>query len=125
MTTIDRPSRFLMWARDTFGDIALDPRERAMRFAEEAVELAHACNIDEVVMQAIVRRVYSRLPGEVPKELGQALVTLELLAKAINVNADDEATKEFYRVQAIPKEEWSRRHKAKSDIGIATPESPT
>jgi hypothetical protein len=40
---IDRPSRFLMWAHETFGNVALDPRERALRFTEEAVELAHGC----------------------------------------------------------------------------------
>lgn len=118
-TQIDRPARFLMWAHDTFGPVALNPRERAMRFTEEAVELAHACLIDEETMLAIVKRVWSRLPGEVPKEIGQALVTLELLAKVIDVDADAEATQEFYRVQSIPKEEWAKRHGAKVALGIA------
>lgn len=117
---IDRPSRFLMWARDTFGDIALDPRERALRFVEEAIELAHASDIDHVTLQAIVKRVWSRPPGDVSKELGQALATLELLAKATGIDADAEATKEFYRVQSIPKAEWDRRHSAKVKLGIAT-----
>jgi NTP pyrophosphatase (non-canonical NTP hydrolase) len=118
-TQIDRPSRFLDWAHQTFGDIALDPRERAMRFVEEAVELAHAMEVPPDAMRAITMRVYSRPAGDVLKEIGQALATLELLAKAIKVDADAEATKEFYRVQSIPKEEWAKRHGAKVALGIA------
>lgn len=117
--SIDRPSRFLMWARETFGDVALDPRERTMRFVEEALELAHASDVDHVTLQAIIKRVWARPAGDVPKEMGQALATLELLAKATGIDADAEATKEFYRVQSIPKEEWAKRHGAKVALGIA------
>ena len=119
-TQIDRPGRFLAWARETFGEIALDPRERTLRFVEEAIELAHASDVDHVTLQAIIKRVYARPAGGVPKEMGQALATLELLAKATGIDADAEATKEFYRVQSIPKDEWERRHSAKVAIGIAS-----
>lgn len=118
-TSFDRPSRFLQWAHETFGDIALDPKERAMRFLEEAVELAHAVGVDAITSTNIVGRVYQRPAGGIPREVGQSLVTLELLAKAINVDAEREANEEFFRVQRIPKEEWARRHGAKVAIGIA------
>ncbi len=117
--SIDRPSRFLQWAVNTFGPIALDPRERAMRFVEEAIELAHAADVDHITLQVIVKRVFARPPGTLAKEVGQSLATLELFAKAAGVNADDEAQEEFYRVQSIPKEEWERRHQAKVAIGMA------
>lgn len=118
-TQIDRPARFLMWAHDTFGDIALDPRERTMLFLEEAIELAHAMGVPPETFSAVFSRVYSRPAGDVPKELGQSLATLELLAKTMGIDADAEATREFNRVQAIPKEEWARRHGAKVALGIA------
>lgn len=118
-TQIDRPARFLAWAHETFGDIALDPEERTLRFVEEAIELAHASGVLHVTLQAIVRRVYAREPGAIPREIGQSLATLELLAKAIGLDADAEASKEFHRVQSIPKEEWARRHGAKVALGIA------
>lgn len=118
-TQIDRPSRFLRWAHGTFGDIALDPRERTMRFLEEALELAQAMSINIETVDAIIWRVYKREPGEPTKEIGQALATLELLAKVLKIDADAEATKEFYRVQSIPKEEWEHRHSAKVRLGIA------
>ncbi len=38
---MDRPKEFLAWAVKTFGPIALDRKERAMRFMEEAIELGH------------------------------------------------------------------------------------
>lgn len=116
---IDRPARFLAWAHDTFGEIALDPRERTLRFLEEAVELAQAMGVAMDTTDAIVARVYRKPPGEPRREFGQALATFELLAKAAEVDADAEATKEFHRVQSIPKAEWERRHAAKVAIGIA------
>lgn len=120
MTTFDRPSRALQWAVDMFGRIALDAKERALRFLEEGIELGHALFIPQETVEAIIKRVYGRERGDVRREIGQALMTLECLAKAIKVDADDEATKEFYRIQAIPKAEWERRHAAKKAIGIAS-----
>lgn len=119
MTTIDRPSRALHWAVEMFGPVALDPEERAMRFLEEAIELAHSIGVLHVTTQALVQRVYSRDKGDVRREVGQAQMTLETLAKAIGVDADAEAMGEFYRIQSIPKEEWERRHAAKQKIGVA------
>lgn len=119
-TQIDRPTHFLNWAHQTFGDIALDPRERVLRFLEEAVELAQSLHVSMDTTDALVARVYRREPGDPVREMGQALATLELLAKAANIDADAEATKEFYRVQSIPKEEWERRHSAKVALGIAS-----
>lgn len=119
-TQIDRPGRFLDWAVETFGHVALDPRERTLRFVEEAIELAHAMGVDIDTIDAIGDRVYRRPAGEPLKEIGQSLATLELLAKALGIDADAEATKEFYRVQSVPKEEWARRHGAKVALGIAS-----
>lgn len=119
MTSFDRPSRFLAWAHETFGDIALDPQERTMRFVEEAVELAHAMGVDAATAKAVVDRVFSRPAGDVSREVGQCVCTLELLSKAMNVDANHLADAEFARVQCIPKEEWARRHSAKVALGIA------
>jgi NTP pyrophosphatase (non-canonical NTP hydrolase) len=115
----DRPSHFLQWAHETFGDIALDRHERALRFVEEAIELAHAIGLQPAVIGTTVDRVYSRPPGAIPKEIGQCLATLELLARVVNVDADSEATAELARVKSIPKGQWEKRHAAKVALGIA------
>jgi hypothetical protein len=114
-----RSLQAMRWSADIFGWSARDQQERAMRFAEEAAELAHAAGLKHDVFEAIVDRVYNRPPGDVHVEVGQALLTLEMLGEVLGVVADQAATREFNRVQAIPKEEWERRHQAKVDMGIA------
>lgn len=92
-----------------------------MRFVEEATELAHADGMERETLDAIVNRVYSRPPGEVRKEIGQAQATLEVYAEHIGESADALAEIEWQRVQSIPQAEWERRHAAKQAIGIAMP----
>lgn len=120
-TYLDRPGHWLNWARAMFGEVALDPRERTLRFIEEAVELAQAMEIDAATLAAIVERVYRRPAGSVAREIGQCQATFECLARVLGVDSDQEATAELARVKAIPKEEWARRHSAKIALGIATP----
>ena len=114
-----RSLRAMRWACDIFGYIARDEQERTMRFAEEAAELVHAVGLPKDVLTAIVEGVYNRKAGDAGSELGQAMLTLEMLGEVVGVVADQAASREFARVQAIPKEEWERRHQAKVDMGIA------
>ena len=116
-----RPKEFLAWAVGVFGSTATLRDERAMRFVEEAVELAQAEGVDEETMRRNVARVYARRPGSTAKEIGQAQATLEMLAENIGLSAAGAADREFARAQAIPAEEWARRHAAKAEIGIARP----
>lgn len=108
----------LIWAIDIFGDVAADKSERAMRFIEEAVELIHAAQLDRRTLSKIIERVYSRPPGAIDREFGQAAFCLATLGKAWGVHVETEMRAEFARVQSIPKEEWERRHAAKTKIGI-------
>lgn len=119
-TQIDRPSRFLNWACETFtAEVAMNPGERLMRFVEEAIELSHACDMPRDTVEKIVARIYGREPGNIEQEIAQSQVTLEMLAKVLKLDLDWAARREFERVQAIPKEEWERRHSAKVALGIA------
>lgn len=120
-----RPAVWLAWAHKTFGDIAFDPRERALRFIEEAIEVAHAMGLDETTLSAIIARVYFRQRGDLAREIGQSMGTLELLAETMAINAEAETAAEFQRVQSIPQEEWDRRHAAKVALGIALPVPPS
>lgn len=122
--TEDRPKAFLAWAVEMFGPVAKLRGERLMRFVEEAVELAHADNMELETLHAIIRRVYSRAPGIIEKEIGQAQACLETYAENFGVSSSDLAQKEWLRVQQIPRAEWERRHTAKQAIGIALPSDP-
>lgn len=105
-----RAVRALAWARDTFGDIAMSRRERALRFLEEAIELVHAEGIDLLLIPKAVARVYSREPGDATRKIGQACLALEILAENMGVSAADQAEAEL---------EWEKRYGAKVKIGIA------
>jgi hypothetical protein len=119
MTTQPRPARALIWAIGVFGPIAANPVERATRFIEEALELAQSIGVPAARAAAIHARVYARAPGFSTMEIGQAALTLELLAEAIGMNLDASADAELARVRAISNEEWQRRHDAKVRAGIA------
>lgn len=114
-----RPKAFLSWAIETFGPVAAHRDERAARFIEEAIELAHAEGLAHETVQRILARVYSRPAGVVAKEIGQAMATLECLAENAGLSADAECEREFARVKDIPQEEWTRRHDAKVAMQIA------
>lgn len=116
---MSRPIRFLRWARTVFGPVALLRSERLLRFAEEAIELAHADGMERQTLDAIANRVYSRERGDVNKEIGQAQATLELYAENLGLSSDSLAQIEWERVQKISPEEWARRHAAKVALGIA------
>lgn len=116
---MSRARNFLQWAVETFGPVAIDPRERALRALEESIELSHALGLTLGDVSAIAERVHARPAGKVSREIGQAMVTLEILAEAIGFSADGEASREFDRVRSISKEEWASRHAAKVKLGIA------
>lgn len=119
---IDRPpnrANALAWAIDTFGPITTNRTERACRFVEEAIELAHAEGLSAAVLCALIGRVYARPAGDLETEIGQAALTLEMLAENACLSVDRLADAEFRRVTSIPKEEWQRRHAAKVARGIA------
>lgn len=102
-----------------FGPIALDRKERAARFIEEAIELAQAEDLPLNLVMAVASRVYARPAGDVQKEIGQAQVTLECLAKNLGLSVDAEAAREFDRVRSISSDEHQRRFAAKVAMGIA------
>jgi hypothetical protein len=112
----ERPAAFLAWAVDMFGPVAKLRSERLLRFVEEAIELAHAEGMERDVFNRVADRVYSRPPGEAPKEIGQAQACLETFAENIGLSSADEAQREWERVQGIPRDEWTRRHTAKQAI---------
>lgn len=118
----ERPAAFLAWAKEMFSLVAGLRGERLMRFIEEAIELAHTDEMERATLNAIADRVYSREPGEINKEIGQAQACLEMYAESIGESSDLLAELEWQRVQGIPKQEWERRHAAKQKLGIALAE---
>lgn len=117
----DRGTQMLAWAKENFGALAGDTTERATRFIEEAIELVHTLGLHIDTLERVAVRTYTRPLGNANVEAAQTQLTLEALAANIAVNLDREATAEFERIKAIPKEHWQARQNAKARDNIATP----
>ena len=119
-----RSKRFLAWAVEMFGEVALDPKERALRFVEEAIEACHALGVMDQRLLATLHRVYRRPASDIALELAQSFATLECLAEVAGVDLAAGADAEFARVSAIPKAEWEARHAAKTAVGMTMTPAP-
>ncbi len=116
-----RQSDFYSWAVEVFGTTASNREERASRFLEEAIELAHALDLDRDRVNALVARVYRSPVGAINREVGQVGVTLLALCERLGLSADTEELREWARVTSASIPEMRARHRAKADQGIALP----
>ena len=104
------------WLRMTFDNAtADDPRQRALRFLEEAIELVQATGtIDEEEAQGMVNYVYNRPKGDIRQEIAGTTFCLLGLANVYSVNVKWALSEELRRVsfprvyQAI-REKWRNK----------------
>ncbi len=69
-------------------DVARSKRQRALRFVEEAIELAQAIGISEHEVIDEARNIYSVPAHGVEREIGGVLVTLAVLCEAYGLNME-------------------------------------
>lgn len=121
MTFTPEPDEAIAWAARMFGAPATSKRERALRFIEEAVELAHCAGIDSFTLTVIFNRVYAKEPNpaEMDKEIGQCRMTLAMLAGIFKIDDDEAFAREWHRLQHIPAEQHRARHALKVQQGFA------
>ena len=66
----------LTWAVHAFGDVAYDPKERALRVLEEAAELAQEAGVELDQAKILLVRTFSRPIAKPEQEAAGVLVTL-------------------------------------------------
>lgn len=109
----------LDWAVRCFGREHVYSRPvRALRLAEEAIELAQALNIPKDQMLALVELVYNRPPGVPDQELGGVAMVATLLAATGEHDLDDFLEEELRRVLAKPTEHFAKRNQEKIKLGM-------
>lgn len=111
-------SRVTIWAHKIFGyQVASNVPERSLRFVEEAVELAQACGSSAAELHRLVDYVYARPVGEPAKEIAGSLVTLYVLASALDVDVDKALEVELVRINTPEViERVLRRQKEKREV---------
>lgn len=91
---------------------------RALRCAEEAVELCQAYNADKATMLQLVEAVYSREVGIPDQEIGGVLMSINVLCAANDYDPDRVFERELVRVLAKPVEHFTKRNQDKIDLGL-------
>lgn len=119
LSRITRQRRVNEWAVDAFGVAqAINPRQRALRLLEEAVEAYQAVGGDKVMAHLTIDVMFDRPAGDPLQELGGVGVTLLALAASLGVSADLEEAREIARVLNKPIEHWTARNAAKNAAGL-------
>jgi len=115
--------RVAAWVLEVLGPESLsNPKERALRFVEEAIELAQACSLDAETLHKLVDYVMQRPVGDPEKEIGGCFITLYAVAEAIDADADAAFTRELKRVRNPEViERVRRRQQEKREALIAEP----
>lgn len=110
------------WATRCFGrEHVYHAPIRALRLAEEAVEVAQAYQIPKEKMLDLVEIVYSRPRGSPDQELGGVALTASVLgAITMGRDLDDFLAVELLRVLDKPADHFARRNQEKLDLGLKT-----
>jgi hypothetical protein len=113
-------SRVTAWVREVFTNKeAEDVQERALRMAEEALELAQACEVDAATLHRLVDYVFSRPVGKPEKEIAGTMVTVYALAAALGVDAQMMFENELVRIQTPEVIERCRRRQHEKREALA------
>jgi len=126
LSRITRQRRVNDWAVDAFGiQQAINPKQRALRLLEEAVEAYQAVGGDKVLAHLTVDVMFDRPAGDPAQELGGVGVTLLALGASLGLSADLEESREIARVLSKPLSHWTARNAAKNAAGLdATKAAP-
>lgn len=107
------------WGCRCFGAEHMSNRGvRALRFTEEAIELAQACGVSEEKIAELVRVVYSRPAGTAYQEVGGSMVTLVALCHTLGTDLEDAFQIEVSRCLSKDPAHFAARNKEKLDLGL-------
>jgi NTP pyrophosphatase (non-canonical NTP hydrolase) len=98
--------RAWQWLVEALGEkVAQSRRQRALRFIEEAIELAQACALSEQDVNAEARKVFCRPAHTIEREVGGVMMTLACLCRErgldMNQVGEDELSEVWRRIPQI------------------------
>lgn len=109
----------LDWAKRCFGTVHVhNPKVRALRLVEEAIEVAQAFDVDADKLHKIITVVYSREKGQWEQEIGGVMMTAAVLAGARFYDIEDLFDREIRRVFSKPAEHFALRNQEKNGLGL-------
>jgi NTP pyrophosphatase (non-canonical NTP hydrolase) len=114
----------LHWAKTTFGNVAMDPIERALRMMEEAAEVAQGVGVPLDMLQRTVTRTYQRPVDDPKKEVGGLLVTVYALCARLEIDPQEALEIEVERILNKDPQLWRDKHNIKVADGTSTAKAP-
>jgi hypothetical protein len=108
------------WGERCFGKQHMrDKRVRALRHAEEAIELAQACGVEPELLHHTIDVVYARPAGSPRQELGGSLLTAGVLAIGVCGEPIDQLFfDELQRCLRHDPEHFAKRNDEKMALGL-------
>ncbi len=108
------------WGRRAFGNkIVNSIPERALRIAEEAIELCQVAGVPINQVYRLATEVYNRPEGELHVEMGGVLNTAVIFCMARGWDPDKILEDEICRVLNHPLEKYKQRMQEKIDKQLA------
>ena len=108
------------WAIRAFGIATVsNPKERALRVLEEAIELAQSEGILKHMVDHCADVVYGRPIGLANQEIGGVLVTTAVYCSCHNLDMEEVFIQELDRILSKPLEHFAKRFQEKIDLGLA------
>lgn len=115
-----RQARAAEWVQTRLGERALQPRERALRVLEEAIELGQTEGLGFADVVRLAAYVLKRPVGDPFKELGGLRFTLLAYAEVRGFSALAAESAELDRVFAEDPDTFRKRNAEKAAAGVST-----
>lgn len=107
------------WGCRCFGAAhMLNTHTRALRFAEESIELAQACRVSKETMHRLVDMIYAKAPGSQFQEAGGVMVTFSVLCKILEIDPEKAFDVEVRRCLSKDQKDFAARNQQKNDMGL-------
>jgi len=107
------------WGNRCFGiDHMRNEQIRALRFAEEALELAQVCGVSEAKAIELIRVVFSRPVGRHLQEVGGTMVTLAVLCDTLGIDMEEAFQIEVRRCLDKDPAHFAKRNQEKIGLGL-------
>jgi hypothetical protein len=110
------------WVREAFGPVLAAPeapRERGLRFVEEAIELAQALGVTAQEVAALTQRVYEKPADSVAKEVPQVFICLLAVVGAYGQDLVALVNNEWARIQNLGPAHFTERMRRKIELGFS------
>lgn len=114
----ERQERAHTWAQDVYGFRVNEERYQCLRTFEEMCELIQAHGLTLEDANKVAAYVFAKKPGDPEEELGDVLLSLNIMAEVMLLSADELLDETLERVEDLDPEKCLAKDDAKIKAGL-------